>query len=102
MTKVSPFIKCVDYWKDHIPPEKLEIYRQLIAEEQIRKHHVIYDRATGSTTVEYYSVAPHEWILEEMRKRSRLDVQLEMEMKIKNGDRCENQLYESDGDETVH
>lgn len=96
MTKVKPFIKCVDYWKDHIPPDKLEIYKQLITEEQIQKHHVIYDRVTGSTTVEYYSVAPHEWILEEMKRRSRLNVQLEMEMKINNGDRCESQLYESD------
>ena len=102
MEKTEPFVKCVDFWPGKIPPEKLNAYKELIAEGQIRKQHVIYDRKRGSTTVEYYSIAPHEWILEEMRKRSRLDVQLEMEMKIKNGDRCENQLYESDGDETVH
>ena len=71
-------------------------YDQNLTEEQIQKHHVIYDLVTGSTTVEYYSVAPHEWILEEMKRRSRLNVQLEMEMKINNGDRCESQLYESD------
>jgi hypothetical protein len=69
MTEVKPFIKCVDYWPKHIPPEKLAVYKQLIEEGQIRKHHVIVDRAAGSTTVEYYAIAPHEWILEEMKRR---------------------------------
>lgn len=67
MTTVIPFIKCVDYWPEHIPPEKMAAYKQLIEEGQIRKHHVIYNREAGSTTVEYYAIAPHEWILEEMR-----------------------------------
>ena len=50
-----------------ISPEKMEAYRQMIQEGQIRKHHVIYNRRTGSTTVEYYAIAPHEWILDQMR-----------------------------------
>ena len=69
MTKVKPFIKCVDYWPEHIPPEKLESYRQLIEEGQIRKHHVIYARDTGTTIVEYFAIAPHEWILEQLASR---------------------------------
>ena len=69
MTKVKPFIKCVDFWPVEIPPEKLAAYKQLIAEGQILKHHVLYNRWTGSTTVEYYSTVPHEWILEELKKR---------------------------------
>ena len=70
MTQVKPFVKCVDYWPKHIPPEKLEAYKQLIEEGQIRKHHVIYDKQAGSTTVEYYAIAPHEWIMDELRRRS--------------------------------
>lgn len=70
MTQIKPFVKCVDYWPEHIPDEKLAAYKQLIDEGQIQKHHVIYDRKTGSTTVEYYAIAPHEWILEELRRRS--------------------------------
>jgi len=71
MSEIKPFIKCIDYWPEHIPEDKLEAYRQLIEEGQIRKkHHVIYDRTAGSTTVEYYAIAPHEWILEELKKRS--------------------------------
>ena len=70
MTQVKPFVKCVDYWPEHIPPDKLDAYKQLIEEGQIRKHHVIYDQQAGSTTVEYYAIAPHEWILDELRRRS--------------------------------
>ena len=70
MERVRPFVKCIDYWPEKIPPEKLEAYQQMIQEGQIRKHHVIYNREAGSTTIEYYAIAPHEWILEEMRKRS--------------------------------
>lgn len=70
MTQIKPFIKCVDYWPEHIPDKKLAAYKQLIDEGQIQKHHVIYDRENGSTTVEYYAIAPHEWILDELRRRS--------------------------------
>jgi len=69
-TKVKPFIRCVDFWPVQIQPAKLEAYKQLIAEGQILKHHVIYNRRTGTTTVEYFSTIPHEWILEELKKRS--------------------------------
>lgn len=67
MERIRPFVKCIDYWPEKIPPEKLEAYRQMIQESQIRKHHVIYNREAGSTTVEYYAIAPHEWILDQMR-----------------------------------
>ena len=69
MTKIKPFIKCVDYWPEHIPPEKLAAYKQLIAEGQIMKHHVLVNRRTHATTIEYYAIAPHEWILQEMARR---------------------------------
>ena len=69
MTEVKPFIKCVDFWPEQIPDRKLAIYKELIAEGQIREHHVIYNKQTGSTTVEYYSTVPKEWIHEEMAKR---------------------------------
>ena len=70
MTKVKPFIKCVDFWPEQIPAEKLAAYKQLIEEGQIMKHHVVFNHKTGSTTVEYSSIAPHEWILDEMRRRA--------------------------------
>lgn len=69
MTEVKPFIKCVDFWPEEIPPEKLAAYKQMIKEGQIRKHHVLYNQRTGSTTVEYYATIPHEWIREELAKR---------------------------------
>ena len=69
MTEVKPFIKCVDYWPEGIPERKLQIYKQFIAEGQILKHHVIVNRRTLATIVEYFAVAPHEWILQEMAAR---------------------------------
>jgi len=62
-------IKCVDFWPDGIPERKLMVYKQFIDEGQITKHHVLVNRRTRATTVEYYAIAPHEWILEEMAKR---------------------------------
>ena len=73
MTEVKPFIKCVDFWPVQIPTNKLEAYRQLLDEGQIRNIHVIYNRNTGSSTVEYYSTIPQEWIREELRKRAAAD-----------------------------
>ena len=59
-----------DVWKMHIPDNKLDAYKSMIDDGHIQKHRVIYDRSTGSTTVEYYAIAPHEWILDELKKRS--------------------------------
>ena len=70
MTQIKPLIKCVDYWPGQIPPEKLKIYKEMIREGQIRKHSVIYNRSTGSVTVEYSAIAPHEWMLQQMAERA--------------------------------
>ncbi len=69
MTEMKPFIKCVDFWPGQIPENRLKIYKEMISEGQIMKHHVIFNQQTGSTTVEYSSIAPHEWILEQMKAR---------------------------------
>ena len=72
MTEIKPFIKCIDFWPVQIPENRRAAYKELITEGQIRNHHVIVNRQTGSTTVEYYSTIPHEWIREELKKRSDL------------------------------
>ena len=61
---------CKDTWTRQIPDNKLAAYRALIDDGQIRKHTVIYDRTAGSTTIEYYAIAPQEWIHDELRRRS--------------------------------
>ena len=70
MEQIKPFIKCVDFWPERIPPGKLAAYKALIEEGQIRKHTVIHERKSGSTTIEYYAIAPQEWIHDELRRRS--------------------------------
>ena len=69
MTEVKPFIKCIDFWSEGIPDRKLHIYKDMIVEGQIRKHYVVVNQRTNATTVEYYAIAPHEWIRQEMAKR---------------------------------
>ena len=78
MTQIKPFIKCVDYWPGQIPPKKLQIYKEMIKEGQIKKHQVLYNQRTGSTTVEYSSIAPHEWILQQMRQRQVKQLELSL------------------------
>jgi hypothetical protein len=78
MTQIKPFIKCVDFWPGQIPPEKLQIYKAMIKEGQIIKHQVLYNQLTGSTTVEYFSIAPHEWILQQMRQRQVKQLELSL------------------------
>ena len=69
MTEVQPFIKCVDFWPSGIPPEKLAAYKQMIDEGQIIKHHVLVNKRTHATTVEYFANMPHEWVREELARR---------------------------------
>ena len=69
MTQIKPFIKCVDFWPGQIPPAKLQIYKQFIAEGQIRQHKVLVNKRTHAVTVEYYSTVPQEWIRQEMAER---------------------------------
>lgn len=69
MTEIKPFIKCVDFWPSGIPPEKLAAYKQMIDEGQIIKHHVLVNKRTHATTVEYFANVPHEWVREELARR---------------------------------
>ena len=69
MTEIKPFIRCIDFWPDGIPDRKLQIYKDMIAEGQIQNYHVIVNQKTNATTVEYYAIAPHEWIRQEMARR---------------------------------
>ncbi len=58
-----------DIWKMHIPENKLSAYKALIDEGIISNPHVTYNRTTKITTVEYFSDAPHEIVLQELKKR---------------------------------
>lgn len=59
-----------DTWKEHISPVKLAAYRQLIDIGLIKNPKVTYNRTTKITTVEYAADHPHEWILQELKKRA--------------------------------
>lgn len=77
MTEVKPFIRCVDYWPMRLTPEILAAYEAMIKAGQIRKHTVIYNKAAGSTTVEYYATVPQEWMREGLKDLVRQELQKE-------------------------
>lgn len=70
MEAVKPLIRCTDYWPGEIPPNKLAAYKRLIEAGLITRQHVLYNRTTGSVTVEYLAAAPHDWIREALRKEA--------------------------------
>jgi hypothetical protein len=59
-----------DVWPVHIPDNKLDAYRELIDEGQIRDVHVTYHCATGITTVKYRADMTQDEIRQELRRRS--------------------------------
>ena len=71
MTKVNPFVRCVDYWPIRIPSECLDAYAVMVREGQIVNQHVIHNGRTGTTLVEYDANQPHEWVRQELAKRAR-------------------------------
>ncbi len=68
MTKAEPHVRCVDYWRVHIPDICLKAYKVMIEKKQIRKHHVVFNQQLGSTIIEYESTIPHDWIIDELRE----------------------------------
>ena len=64
-------MRCVDTWNRHIPGNKLSAYKKLIDEKLITDIHVTYYRKQKTTVIEYSSSKPHEWILDQLRERSK-------------------------------
>ncbi len=67
--QLEPTICCTDLW----PPKtlgnvKLSAYKTLIARGDIKIKRVIYHKASGYTTVEYWSNIPHAWMLGQLKK----------------------------------
>ena len=67
-------MKCRDDWIVHIPHNKLMAYADMIDKGLIRNVHVVYVRSTGRTLVEYDADHPHEWVIEELKKRTVRDI----------------------------
>lgn len=70
--QLEPTICCTDLW----PPKsldnvKLAAYKTLIARGDIKIKRVIYHKASGYTTVEYWSAIPHAWTLGQLRELAR-------------------------------
>lgn len=64
----DPTIVCCDLWpRDTLTQPKLDAYKRLIDMGDIRIRRVVHHKATGYTTVEYWSNLPHAWTLNKLR-----------------------------------
>lgn len=59
-----------DTWSMQIPENKLAAYNALIREGLIKDPEVTYNRTNKTTIVEYSADHPHEWIRQELKKRT--------------------------------
>ena len=64
-----PTIVCCDLWPPHtLTDEKMAAYKRLIDLGDIRIRRVVHHKATGYTTVDYWSNLPHAWTLNRLRE----------------------------------
>ena len=69
-TVISPSMPFADVWKrEHLDKVRMDAYHQLEAENQIWLDKITFDKTTGIVVVEYRATVPHEWILDELKKR---------------------------------
>ena len=65
----DPTIVCCDLWpRGTLTQAKMDAYKRLIDMGDIRIRRVVHHKATGYTTVEYWSNLPHAWTLNKLRE----------------------------------
>lgn len=65
----DPTIVCCDLWpRGTLTQAKMDAYKRLIDMGDIRIRRVVHHKATGYTTVEYWSNLPHAWTLNRLRE----------------------------------
>lgn len=69
-TVVRPDQHYADVWnREALDKVRMDAYKEMESENQIWIDKITYDKGTGKVVVEYRSTVPHEWILDELRKR---------------------------------
>ncbi len=69
----DPTIVCCDLWpRGTLTQAKLDAYKRLIDTGDIKIRRVVHHKATGYTTVEYWSNLPHAWTLNKLRELAAL------------------------------
>jgi len=69
MEVAKPSIPCVDYWPDGTLDEKRkQAYKFAECTGEIKIGKVIYNRRDKSITFHYLANAPHEWMIDQLKK----------------------------------
>ena len=69
-TKVKPFMFYADVWRrEKFDKNRMAAYKVMENEKQIEVLKITYSKADGMVVIEYRSAMPHEWVIEELKKR---------------------------------
>ena len=69
-TPVRPMLPYADVWRrESLDSARMNAYRTLEAEGQLRLGKITYNRSEGLVVIEYQTTIPHEWVLQELKKR---------------------------------
>lgn len=67
---VKPFMSYADVWKrEKFDKSRMAAYKVMENEKQIEILKVTYSKTDGLVVIEYRSVFPHEWVIEELKDR---------------------------------
>jgi len=67
---IKPFMFYADVWKrSAFDQPRMQAYKQLESENQIQIMKVTFSKATQMVVIEYKANMPHEWVIDELKKR---------------------------------
>ena len=69
-TIVEPILPYADvWWRNDLDQTRMDAYTQLEKEGQLKIEKITFNKEQAMVVVEYRTTIPHEWILEELKKR---------------------------------
>lgn len=69
-TIVEPILPYADvWWRNDLDQTRMDAYSQLEKEGQMKIDKITFNKEENMVVVEYRTTIPHEWILEELKKR---------------------------------
>ena len=78
---VKPMLPYADvWWRNHLDQTRMSAYKQLEQERQLEIKKVTYNKTEDRVVIEYLTTVPHEWILEELKKRIKQEESGEQEV----------------------
>ena len=69
-TIAEPMMPYADvWWRNDLDKTRMDAYAELEKEGQLKINKITYNKENEMVIVEYRTTIPHEWILEELKRR---------------------------------